>query len=334
MQKSNCMEKISVIVPVYKVEKFLDQCVSSIVNQSYKNLEIILVDDGSPDNCPAMCDGWAERDNRIKVIHKENGGLSSARNAGIDVATGDYITFVDSDDYLPKSAILSLLTAFSYPISKIGSVAGQIYQDINGRVTVYNSSWNVDKTKILRASEFRDNALLDKSINTAWGKLYKKDIFKYVHFREGKLNEDTLFTYDVSNIYEKEQWCEIIIPKYTYFYRLREDSICTSKDNILLVSVLENKLYVYEEYKLKKSSFADIYYIQYVKTLFMFCVRLFKDENLKKRFFDKYSNDFSEIPLKIVFKSFRGSNLIKAMLFRCCPKLVSDLYNLKKTLID
>lgn len=89
---------ISVIVPVYNVEQYLDKCVESIVNQTYKDLEIILVDDGSPDNCPAMCDKWAKKDSRIKVIHKKNGGLSSARNAGLDIAEGDYITFVDSDD--------------------------------------------------------------------------------------------------------------------------------------------------------------------------------------------------------------------------------------------
>ena len=91
---------VSVIVPVYKVEKYLDKCIESIVGQTYENLEIILVDDGSPDNCPTMCDEWAQKDSRIKVIHKENGGLSSARNAGLDACTGDYIGFVDSDDWI------------------------------------------------------------------------------------------------------------------------------------------------------------------------------------------------------------------------------------------
>ena len=94
------MELISIVVPVYKVEPYLDKCVSSIVNQTYKNLEIILVDDGSPDNCPAMCDAWAEKDNRIRVIHKPNGGLSDARNAGMSVATGELMAFVDSDDWI------------------------------------------------------------------------------------------------------------------------------------------------------------------------------------------------------------------------------------------
>ncbi len=103
------MNTISIIVPVYKVEKYLDRCAESIVNQTYKNLEIILVDDGSPDNCPQMCDDWAKKDNRIKVIHKENGGVSSARNVGIDNATGKYIQFVDSDDYLELNACEVLL---------------------------------------------------------------------------------------------------------------------------------------------------------------------------------------------------------------------------------
>lgn len=91
---------VSIVIPVFKVEKYLDRCLESVVNQTYKNIEIILVDDGSPDNCPKMCDGWAERDNRIKVIHKDNAGLGMARNTGIDNASGDYIIFVDSDDYI------------------------------------------------------------------------------------------------------------------------------------------------------------------------------------------------------------------------------------------
>ena len=95
-------ELISIIVPVYKVEKYIDRCVESIINQTYKNIEIILVDDGSPDNCPKICDEWAKKDKRIRVIHKENRGVSSARNVGIDVAKGKYIGFVDSDDYIEK----------------------------------------------------------------------------------------------------------------------------------------------------------------------------------------------------------------------------------------
>ena len=102
--------KISVIIPIYKAEKFLDKCIGSVVGQTYENLEIILVDDGSPDNCPAICDSWAEKDRRIKVVHKENGGLSSARNAGLDVVTGEYFGFIDSDDWIEKDFFEFLIT--------------------------------------------------------------------------------------------------------------------------------------------------------------------------------------------------------------------------------
>jgi len=102
---------VSIIIPVYKVEKFLDECVKSVVAQTYRNLEILLVDDGSPDDCPAMCDAWATRDPRVRVIHKPNGGLSDARNAGIDGATGSYIYFADSDDTVAPTLVEDCLNA-------------------------------------------------------------------------------------------------------------------------------------------------------------------------------------------------------------------------------
>jgi len=105
------MERISVIVPVYKVEPYLDQCVESIVNQTYRELEILLIDDGSPDRCPEICDAWAEKDARIRVIHKANGGLSDARNVGMDAAEGEYIAFVDSDDFVEPEYIEYLFRA-------------------------------------------------------------------------------------------------------------------------------------------------------------------------------------------------------------------------------
>ena len=103
--------KISIIVPIYNVEKYLRKCIDSILNQSYDNLQIILVDDGSPDNCPKICDEYLNKDNRIQVIHKSNGGLSSARNAGIKVANGKYIAFIDSDDYIELNMIEKLVNA-------------------------------------------------------------------------------------------------------------------------------------------------------------------------------------------------------------------------------
>ncbi len=121
---------ISVIVPIYKVEQYLNRCVQSIVDQTYKNLEIILVDDGSPDNSPAMCDAWAEKDDRIRVIHKENGGVSSARNAGLDAANGAYIGFVDGDDYIEPDMYAQLLQAIQKDSSDMAVCGYYFNQDV------------------------------------------------------------------------------------------------------------------------------------------------------------------------------------------------------------
>lgn len=113
---------ISVIVPVYNVEKYLSKCIDSILAQTYKNLEIILVDDGSPDNCPKICDEYAKKDNRIKVIHKENGGLSAARNVALDIAKGEYIGFVDSDDFIAEDmyeVLYNLAEKYNAEISSV-----------------------------------------------------------------------------------------------------------------------------------------------------------------------------------------------------------------------
>ena len=168
--------KISVIIPVYKVEKYLDKCVESIVNQTYKNLEIILVDDGSPDNCPAMCDEWAEKDERIRVIHKENGGVSSARNAALEVATGDYIGFVDSDDWIE-------LDMYEYLVSLILDNDAQI-------AIIYDMlRRNYSKVGIYKYDAFNvENSLSGGSISFALTLLNSRDngfILNVIHNRAG-----------------------------------------------------------------------------------------------------------------------------------------------------
>ena len=167
---------VSIIVPIYKVEKYLDKCIESIVGQTYKNLEIILVDDGSPDNCPAMCDLWAQKDGRIKVIHKPNGGLSSARNAGLDISCGNFVMFVDSDDWIDESTVQSLLS--------IGEDADIImcgfsveYED---GTTFQENSGN----KRLEGSDILGEFILDNIRPEACGKLYRLDLFSETRFDE------------------------------------------------------------------------------------------------------------------------------------------------------
>ena len=195
MTSNDQNDLISVIVPVYKVEPYLDRCVQSIVGQTYKNLEIILVDDGSPDNCPAMCDAWAERDSRVRVIHKTNGGLSDARNAGMDAATGEYIAFVDSDDWIEPVMYEELLKRSKSTGSDIVSCdAVRVWAD----GTPSKKMVRVAEDRVMNKSEAMQ-ALIQASslIQTVWNKLYKSFVAKKIQFEKGKLHEDEFWSWQV-----------------------------------------------------------------------------------------------------------------------------------------
>lgn len=188
----NSQPKISVIVPVYKTEGLLDRCVESIVGQTYKNLEIILVDDGSPDNCPAMCDEWAEKDSRIRVIHKENGGVSSARNAALDIATGDYIGFVDSDDWIEPEMYSSLIQKISESGKNI-ALCSYYAVEISGER--YECRCVVDK-EVLDKDDYFCFIVLGGDGGYIWNRLYDADILKEVRFDEDIwYSEDLLFNF-------------------------------------------------------------------------------------------------------------------------------------------
>lgn len=188
----NSQPKISVIVPVYKTEGLLDRCVESIVGQTYKNLEIILVDDGSPDNCPAMCDEWAEKDSRIRVIHKENGGVSSARNAALDIATGDYIGFVDSDDWIEPEMYSSLIQKISESGKNIALCSYYAVEIYGER---YECRCVVDK-EVLDKDDYFRFIVLGGDGGYIWNRLYDADILKEVRFDEDIwYSEDLLFNF-------------------------------------------------------------------------------------------------------------------------------------------
>lgn len=167
---------VSVIVPVYKVEKYLDKCVESIVEQTYKNLEIILVDDGSPDNCPSMCDDWAARDSRIKVIHKANGGLSSARNAGLGIFGGEFVMFVDSDDWIERDAVQSLIS-LGDDVDII--MCGFSIENESGEVSYENSG-----KKEIKGSDILGEFVLDNIRPEVCAKLYRSSLFSGERFDE------------------------------------------------------------------------------------------------------------------------------------------------------
>lgn len=214
---------ISVIVPVYKVEKYINQCIESIVNQTYKNLEIILIDDGSPDSCPQICDEWKNKDIRIKVIHKQNEGLSQARNSGLEICTGDFISFVDSDDFLEKNMYEKLLQIFETNQTDVAACQINRYEN--------NSIYPI---KLFKYAKSYNNinylkSLINRKVDSAsWNKLYTRNFIKNSRFIPNKNNEDTLWLFyrfydnDFTIAYTKER---------LYYYRKTIGSITTSKLN-------------------------------------------------------------------------------------------------------
>lgn len=214
---------VSVIIPIYNVEQFLKQCVTSVINQTYDNLEIILVDDGSPDNCGKICDNFAQKDDRIKVIHKVNGGLSDARNAGIDVATGDYITFIDSDDFILPNMIDCLMKIIIK--ENIDMVQCDFIRSKSNFVDEVYQNQNSYKYKIFRKNKM-DAYLKERKIDTmACGKIYKRSLFGQIRYPLGKLHEDVYTTYKL--IHEAGS---VAVTDYVgYVYRIAENSITTSK---------------------------------------------------------------------------------------------------------
>lgn len=188
MEKVNPL--ISVIVPIYKAEKYLVNCIKSIIEQTYQNLEIVLVDDGSPDSCPQICDEYAKKDSRIIVIHKENGGVSSARNAGIDICHGTYITFLDADDEL-KSTYIEVL--WKNLVDNEADVSCC-------RPTHHNYQWNMDNSALVwNREESLVQSLSDHPLtHAAWAKLYTREIIGNLRFDTSlRINEDSFFVFQI-----------------------------------------------------------------------------------------------------------------------------------------
>lgn len=214
------MEKISVIVPVYNVEKYIKNCIESILNQTFHDLEIILVDDGSTDMSGNICDDYKIRDSRISVIHKKNGGLSDARNEGIKRASGEFITFVDSDDYISHNAIEYL---YGILIDNQADVSiGKLYKTSKFNEDVSNSSPIV---KIFNNKESIKEMLYGTLYSTAApGKLYRSCLFDDVCYPYKQLNEDLFTTYKILDKASRVVYGNQIV----YYYFCRVGSIMTS----------------------------------------------------------------------------------------------------------
>ena len=233
---------VSVIVPIYKVENYMEECIHSILGQKYAHFELILVDDGSPDNCGKMCDEFKEKDSRIQVIHKENGGLSSARNAGLEIAKGEYIAFVDSDDAVHEDYLLDMVTLARKHQADIvccSFVKGEekIWDDKEAVITIQEN-----EEILQRINE-------DDVVKTvAWNKLYHHSFFTEKKFRypEGKIHEDMFLTPWI--FHEAKRL--VLTDRKLYFYRMREGSIMWDKftpKKLDLIQACEKRMAFYKE---------------------------------------------------------------------------------------
>lgn len=316
---------ISVIVPVYKVEKYLNKCVESIIRQTYDNLEIILVDDGSPDNCPIMCDLWAKKDHRIQVIHKQNGGLSDARNAGLNIARGELISFIDSDDWIEQDFFQSLYYALSKNDADIAECA---------------TSYDTEDGKLLRVREEAPNSLLDHKealrrlvledgvYQTVWNKLYRYEIISGIDFKVGKCNEDDFWTYKVLD----KGKSLAIVGKPLYHYLQRSTSIIGVGYNLHRLDGLEAR-FQRMQYLQKYDELNKLARQQFIMDCMwhMQCVLLYLEKEDKKQARVYILELIQKIP-KLKIKDMSVNTIYKIWLtfFSCFPVLTAQIRNILK----
>lgn len=254
MKKKNI--RVAVIVPVYKVEKYLEKCVESICRQDYKNLEILLVDDGSPDSCPIICDKLEKKDTRIKVLHKKNEGLSEARNYGVIHCNSEYVVFVDSDDYVEKNYVSSLIELLVRNDAEVACTP-LIFENINGKkkkIKAFDEKLinTTDAMKMVMRAQYGIGV-------TACSKLFPKDLLLRHPFPKGKLHEDIAVAFelfsDVSNV--------AISSVQTYHYIQHEESITHKKIDFRnlfwIISLLEHMIENNKDIELKNACVHRIY---------------------------------------------------------------------------
>lgn len=231
----NVKGTISVIVPIYNVELFLKRCIDSLLAQTFSDYELILVDDGSPDKCPQICDTYAQRDNRIRVIHKENGGLSDARNAGLEIAEGEFVVFVDSDDVVSPHYLEYLYRAIIEDDCDIAVCGYQMFEEnVLVRDLSYDKGYIYSGTEMLWRIYSENHTEYIESV-VSWNKLYKKQLFDGIRFPKGKIHEDEATTY---RVYCKAQKITVI-PCVLYYYYQNTAGIMKRKFNISRLDYLE-----------------------------------------------------------------------------------------------
>ncbi|MGM9597611.1 MAG: glycosyltransferase family 2 protein [Eubacteriales bacterium] len=311
------MPEISVIVPVYNVERYLRQCIDSILAQTFRDFELILVDDGSIDQSGKICDEYAQKDNRVIVIHKKNGGLSDARNAGLDIAIGEYIGFVDSDDYIDTRMYEKMYREIKNTSADIVCCAMDYFYDGNSRMT---GKWpDISEAILYERKDFIDNFYpVTKEIirASACNKLYCKYVFDTVRFPVGKKYEDSFARLDILNAANQV----LVLPDALYFYRQRNGSIMStvSESDMDEVEFVYHYYLFFIEKRLKEQSKFALLHLLQVCFKMDFLMRFV----IKKSACQSYIN-VRKLYKKMWFKMFLNSMCCRMLKFVMLVKIIA-----------
>lgn len=312
------MPKISIIVPIYNVEKYLEKCIQSILNQTFSNFELILVNDGSTDSCGEICDKYKKIDDRIIVIHKVNGGISSARNAGIDIARGEYIGFIDSDDYIHEKMYEILYNnAIKYNSDIVMCKERKVYEEEK-----INQNYKINEFNIKQFSNIEALKKLYEVRTTfvyVWNKLYKRNLFENLRYPDGKIYEDEFIAPKL--IYKSN--IITYVESELYFYFQRKGSIVNQKFNVRKfdkVDALEDNV---NYFKLNKE-----------KEIYLLAQRAYTDTFLWNEYAAKNELDNIKLELTTLRKKFKKHliGIIKNPLFSYKQKIMLIIYNLSSNL--
>ncbi|MBX9987786.1 glycosyltransferase [Priestia aryabhattai] len=317
------MGKISIIVPIYNVQAYLERCIESLINQTYKNIEIILVNDGSTDNCKNICELYKQRDDRIVVVHKENGGLSSARNAGIEIATGKYIAFVDSDDWVSihmYKILTNLIEKYQADVAECEYLRTDSLLNSVNNDTSNNNVISVKNNVEALFLHFGNS----KFQQVVWNKIYKRTLFKEIRFPVGKIHEDEFITYKI--IYNAKKL--VSISEQLYYYFERTNSIMGEGFSLKTLDRLE----AFEEkerfFRSKNSELASLARDQYLNDSINSYYLMGKSKNIDNK--DTHEYNLKKIIIaKINSGKLHKRNVkVKFILFKLNP----SIYNFAKKL--
>lgn len=313
---------VSVIVPIFNCKEYLQESITSILNQSYSDFEIIAVDDGSTDGSSEICDEIARKDGRVKVIHVTNGGVSAARNIGLRLSCGEYICFVDGDDLIAENFLEIMLSSIeSVPSAAIAICGVNALEE--GNISVYRPRWHRTTSVVYQVEEFVNGLLRGDISCTVWNKIYRADLCKGVYFKEGSISEEVLFNYYVSKNLATKGLSVVEIPDMLYTYRSNCNGLTHTKYTKLLIDQTANLKEIMDD--LSDSFAHDVAKHMYVSSLSSLMLHLAKDMSDPGKL-KRYQKEFRQVGLIYIYGISNIKNTVVCAFLMCCPWVLGRIH--------